>query len=244
MCGGPGKPIGVPKTGVFGLYDLIGIDLMPHLAGSLLSTLPENGIFSRDIILTPSDQFVENFNLLESDTGFIRATTISILVAAAYTVLSVALTSMAGWSLACYRFAGKGVVLATILGTLTLPYFVVVIPQFIMGARGMPRRYFDYDPRFELMHQLSSLGAFIMGITLFCVIVNLLISLKNGKKAPNNPWGGTTLEWQTSSPPPLYNFPIGKPIPLPDLYEYGDLVQDPDGGWHYKSDATAKESEG
>ncbi len=42
---------------------------------------------------------------------------------------------MAGWALACYRFAGKAVVLATILGTLTLPYFVVVIPQFIMVAR-------------------------------------------------------------------------------------------------------------
>ncbi len=117
------------------------------------------------------------------------------------------------------------------------------IPQFIMGSRGMPRRYFDYDPRFELMHQLSSIGAFIMGITLFCVIMNLVISLKNGKKAPRNPWGGTTLEWQTSSPPPLYNFPIGQPIPLPELYEYSDLVKDDeDGGWRYKSDSKASEA--
>jgi cytochrome c oxidase subunit 1 len=111
------------------------------------------------------------------------------------------------------------------------------MPQFVMGARGMPRRYFDYDPRFELMHQLSSLGAFIMGVTLFCIIMNLLISLKTGKKAPANPWGGTTLEWQTSSPPPLYNFPVGQPIPLPELYIYDDLVQDAaDGGWRYKKD--------
>ena len=42
---------------------------------------------------------------------------------------------MAGWALARYRFVGKGVVLAIILGTITLPYFVVVIPQFIMVAR-------------------------------------------------------------------------------------------------------------
>ncbi len=117
------------------------------------------------------------------------------------------------------------------------------LPQFVMGARGMPRRYFDYDPRFELMHQLSSLGAFIMGVTLFCIIMNLLISLKTGKKAPANPWGGTTLEWQTSSPPPLYNFPVGQPIPLPELYEYDDLVKDKvNGGWHYKKDDAATEA--
>ncbi len=94
------------------------------------------------------------------------------------------------------------------------------IPQFIMGSRGMPRRYFDYDPRFEFMHQLSSVGAFVMGVTLFFVIVNLVVSLKTGKKAPANPWGGSTLEWQTASPPPLYNFPIGQDIVVPELYEY------------------------
>ena len=37
-----GKPVGIPKTGVFGLIDLVGIDLMPHLAESMLSTLPQN----------------------------------------------------------------------------------------------------------------------------------------------------------------------------------------------------------
>ena len=117
------------------------------------------------------------------------------------------------------------------------------MPQFVMGARGMPRRYFDYDPRFELMHQLSSLGAFIMGLTLFAIIMNLLISLKTGKKAPANPWGGTTLEWQTASPPPLYNFPVGQPIPLPELYDYDNLVEDKvNGGWHYKKDDAENEA--
>lgn len=101
----------------------------------VFSTMPENGIFSPGIVLTPSDQFIENFIVLERDVRFVRATAISILVAVAYTLISVALTSMAGWALASYRFVGKGVVLATILGTLTLPYFVVVIPQFIMVAR-------------------------------------------------------------------------------------------------------------
>jgi lactose/L-arabinose transport system permease protein len=109
--------------------------LFPLWMMLVFSTMPENGIFSPRIELLPSDRFVENFRLLEADVGFVRATTISMVVAAAYTILSVTLTSMAGWALANYRFVGKGVVLATILGTLTLPYFVVVIPQFVMVAR-------------------------------------------------------------------------------------------------------------
>eukprot|EP00873_Tetraselmis_striata_P030211 jgi/Tetstr1/450475/TSEL_037511.t1 len=85
--------------------------------------------------MLPSDQFAENFSRLQADTGFLRTVFVSVVVALVYTVLSVMLTSMAGWALARYNFAGKGLVLAIILGTLTLPYFVVVIPQFIMVAR-------------------------------------------------------------------------------------------------------------
>jgi lactose/L-arabinose transport system permease protein len=109
--------------------------LFPLWVMFVFSTMDDNGIFSPGIVLTPSDQFDENFVALERDVGFIRATTISFVVAFVYTLLSVALTSMAGWALASYRFVGKGVVLATILGTLTLPYFVVVIPQYVMVAR-------------------------------------------------------------------------------------------------------------
>jgi lactose/L-arabinose transport system permease protein len=52
-----------------------------------------------------------------------------------YTAISVLLTSMAGWALVRYEFLGKRLVLAVILGTITLPYAVVIIPQFIMVAR-------------------------------------------------------------------------------------------------------------
>lgn len=109
--------------------------LFPLWVMFVFSTMDDNGIFSPGIILTPSDQFPANFAALERDVGFIRATFISVVVAIVYTALSVTLTSMAGWALASYRFVGKGVVLATILGTLTLPYFVVVIPQYVMVAR-------------------------------------------------------------------------------------------------------------
>jgi cytochrome c oxidase subunit 1 len=55
---------------------------------------------------------------------------------------------------------------------------------------------------------------------------NLLSSLKNGKKAPNNPWGSATLEWACSSPPPHHNFDT--PPPITDPYDLESLVWDPE----------------
>ncbi|MGO6726675.1 carbohydrate ABC transporter permease [Rhizobium ruizarguesonis] len=109
--------------------------LFPLWMMFVFSTMPDNGIFSPDIVLWPSTNFVENFKNLQADTDFIGAMVISIGVALIYTVLSVLLTSMAGWALARYRFVGRSVVIAIILGTITLPFSVVVIPQFIMVAR-------------------------------------------------------------------------------------------------------------
>jgi lactose/L-arabinose transport system permease protein len=117
------------------LFPLALIWLFPIWMMAVFSTMPDHGIFSPEIILWFSDSFVENFNNMQRDTDFLRAISVSVGVAAIYTILSVALTSMAGWALARYEFFGKGAVLAIILGTITLPYFVVVIPQFVMVAR-------------------------------------------------------------------------------------------------------------
>jgi lactose/L-arabinose transport system permease protein len=117
------------------LVPLALIWLFPLWMMFVFSTMPDNGIFSPDIVLWPSTNFVENFKNLQADTDFIGAMVISIGVALIYTVLSVLLTSMAGWALARYRFVGRSVVIAIILGTITLPFSVVVIPQFIMVAR-------------------------------------------------------------------------------------------------------------
>jgi cytochrome c oxidase subunit 1 len=108
------------------------------------------------------------------------------------------------------------------------------LPQFIMGARGMPRRYWDYDPEFTTMHQLSTLGAFILGISMFVTVVYLVHAAIKGKvKAPANPWGASTLEWQTSSPPPLYNFHEAPERPL--LYHYEDFEwDDAENGYLYR----------
>jgi lactose/L-arabinose transport system permease protein len=109
--------------------------LFPLWMMFVFSTMPDNGIFSPEIVLWPSTNFIENFKNLQADTDFIGAMTISVGVAIIYTVLSVLLTSMAGWALARYRFVGRSIVIAIILGTITLPFSVVVIPQFIMVAR-------------------------------------------------------------------------------------------------------------
>jgi cytochrome c oxidase subunit 1 len=78
--------------------------------------------------------------------------------------------------------------------------------MFFLGMKGMPRRYYDYDEIFHTGNIFSSLGAIVMIFGLAVIIINLIASLKNGAKAPSNPWGGSTLEWTVPSPPPVENF--------------------------------------
>ncbi len=78
--------------------------------------------------------------------------------------------------------------------------------MLVLGYMGMPRRYFTHLPQYHEAHVIASIGAFIMVFGLLLFFGNLLAALWKGKKAEANPWGGVTLEWQTSSPPPLENF--------------------------------------
>ncbi len=109
--------------------------LIPIWLMFIFATLGDSAIFSPQVRLLPGSEFFENFRRLQEDLDFVRTVFVSFVVALVYTVASVVLTSMAGWAIAIYRFRGKWAVLGLILGTLTLPYFVVVIPQFIMVAR-------------------------------------------------------------------------------------------------------------
>jgi heme/copper-type cytochrome/quinol oxidase subunit 1 len=63
--------------------------------------------------------------------------------------------------------------------------------------------------------------------------VYLFASFKVGKRAPRNPWGGSSLEWQAPTPPPLYNFE--KPPILHELYNYDDLVEVEEDVWERRS---------
>lgn len=91
-------------------------------------------------------------------------------------------------------------------GTFVVGFLMLYFPMFILGIKGMPRRYFDYLEEFHGLNIISSLGALVLITGLILVIVNLIIGARKGEPAPANPWGGTTLEWTVPSPPPLENF--------------------------------------
>ncbi len=87
---------------------------------------------------------------------------------------------------------------------------LVFIPLFIIGPRGMPRRYPNYEmfPQFEPFHQIATYGAFIVAAGMAITILNWIGSAIAGEKAPTNPWNSKSLEWtHTASPPPPGNFP-------------------------------------
>jgi cytochrome c oxidase subunit 1 len=92
-------------------------------------------------------------------------------------------------------------------------------PQFLLGYQGMVRRYHEYVPEFQILNVMSSAGAGILGIGYIMPVIYLTWSLFYGKPAGNNPWGATTLEWTTTSPPPFDNFEK-TPEVHEDAYEY------------------------
>ena len=112
-----------------------------------------------------------------------------------------------------------------------LSYNMTFAPQFVMGAQGMPRRYHEYLPQFELWHQLSSYGSFAFGLSLFLILFYLLHSLKNGEKSPQNPWGGVSMEWETATPPIEHNFE-GQPICQNGPYDFPEIEVDPNAAAH------------
>ena len=87
-----------------------------------------------------------------------------------------------------------------------LGFNLTFMPQFLLGTRGMPRRYARYLPEFQPLHQMSTIGAFVLALGLFLAAGVLLYAIFKGRRAPANPWGSPSLEWTCSSPPPAHNF--------------------------------------
>lgn len=92
-----------------------------------------------------------------------------------------------------------------VLGGFHLAFF----PMHISGMLGMPRRVYTYPAGmgWDTLNLLSTVGAFILAAGVLVFVVNLLVSLRSGRIAAANPWDAPGLEWATSSPPPVYNFP-------------------------------------
>ncbi|WP_193570666.1 cbb3-type cytochrome c oxidase subunit I [Halorubellus sp. JP-L1] len=89
-------------------------------------------------------------------------------------------------------------------------YFVgfnlLYFPMFV--AWETPRRVFAYDPSMTIWHQLSTVGAVVLGGSFLIMFYNLITSAYRGERADDDPWAYvTTAEWAVSSPPPLENFP-------------------------------------
>ena len=129
-----------------------------------------------------------------------------------------------------------------------LGFNLTFFPQFALGSRGMPRRYYDYKelmnqhPEFATYHFLSSIGSYLLTIGLLVVMVYLLVSLFKGRRAPANPWGGATLEWQCSSPPPHDNFATQPRVG--DPYAVRDFQYDPAVGGYVRVRQTVTLSRG
>ena len=85
---------------------------------------------------------------------------------------------------------------------------VLFFPMHFIGLLGMPRRTWTYFSELNLggLNLLSTIGAFTMAFGVLLVLINMVRSARRGEPAPANPWGAATLEWATSSPPPVYNF--------------------------------------
>jgi len=79
-------------------------------------------------------------------------------------------------------------------------------PQFIAGQKGMPRRYWDYIPEYEIYNKLSSIGSALIGIGFFIALFYIIYALVKGPKTKKNPWAAATLEWEADCPPPTENF--------------------------------------
>jgi cytochrome c oxidase subunit I+III len=111
---------------------------------------------------------------------------------------------------------------------------VAFMPQHWLGLFGMPRRIWTYEPGlgWDGLNLISSLGSFVMGIGMLLFAVNIVRSNWPGARgAPDDPWGGDTLEWATESPAPNYNFvgtmQVASPEPLWDRDSVlgGDVVR-------------------
>jgi cytochrome c oxidase subunit 1 len=100
---------------------------------------------------------------------------------------------------------------------------VAFFPQHLLGLRGMPRRIADYDPHlgWNFLNLLSTVGAFVIALSIVPFFWNIAVSARRGAPAGDDPWGGYSLEWATTSPPPTHNFdwlpPIRSERPVFDL---------------------------
>jgi cytochrome c oxidase subunit 1 len=103
----------------------------------------------------------------------------------------------------------------------TLVFFnITFAPMHLIGIQGMPRRVSDYAEQWADWNLIISIASFGVGLSTLVFLYNIVVSWRGGPRAVANPWRALTLEWQVSSPPPVFNFDA-VPTVVGGPYEYG-----------------------
>jgi cytochrome c oxidase subunit I len=90
----------------------------------------------------------------------------------------------------------------------SIGFVLTFLPQYQLGASGMPRRYADYpaDAGWTELNLASTMGSAIIGVSVIVFLVAVAEALRRPREMPADPWEANSLEWATSSPPPHHNF--------------------------------------
>ena len=104
-------------------------------------------------------------------------------------------------------------------------------PMHMSGLLGMPRRISTYSEGqgWDLWNLMSTVGAFFIAFSILLFIINVIISLRRGQRAGNDPWDGRTLEWAIPSPPPHYNFAEIPVVHARDAFWHQKYTEDAQG---------------
>jgi cytochrome o ubiquinol oxidase subunit I len=109
-----------------------------------------------------------------------------------------------------------------------LGFYLAFMPLYLLGFMGMPRRMEHYsNPEWQPYLLVAALGAFLIVVGIVCLVIQLVVSIRErhlNRDLTGDPWDGRTLEWSTSSPPPVYNFAV-LPV-VKDIDAFMDMKED------------------